>query len=140
MDLGLIVAVIGVAATIIGIFTSKYFAESLDDKKQFRQAADAILLKLTEEMRAIESGAYPFQTIKDTDFDKLLVCVSPRKRRKLQAAIKCYENTHKSTAKIKHYHDIYPSNSIYRLNSYVVINPEEVIKDLSALRDLISKN
>ncbi|MDX7987846.1 hypothetical protein FE392_10960 [Xenorhabdus sp. 12] len=135
MTLEIVIAVIGVLIPV-----ALYFANKQDqNKKERRKVSNEILVKLIKEITLIESGRYPFTKLSQRDFDKLLALVSERKMKKLKSAINSYERAHNETVKIKHYHDTHPSDRVFILNAFDVINPKETIKDLEPLRRFLKK-
>ncbi|MDE1474094.1 hypothetical protein [Xenorhabdus bovienii] len=135
MTIEVVIAVIGVLIPVV-----LYFSNRKDqDKKELRKISNEILVKLTKEITLIESGRYPFQTLNRQDFDKLLALTPERKIKKLKLAIESYKRAHDGTVKIQHYHDTHPSDYVFFLNSFDVINPEETIKDLELLRKFLKK-
>ncbi|EOE5320593.1 MULTISPECIES: hypothetical protein [Providencia] len=139
MDLGLIVSIIGVVVAIVGIVATYLFAPSAEKKKEIRTAAKIPLIKLTNEISLMEEGTYPNITIRDSDFNELLSLLTERKSTELKKLIKQYKAAHNETAKIQHYHDTKPSNSIVFLNAFDILNPKETIEQLRPLLKFLKK-
>lgn len=91
------------------------------------------------EILLMESGVYPGITIRSDEFNELISLLTERKAATLKKLVQQYESAHNNTAKIQHYHATRPSGSVFFLNAFDIINPEETIEQLKPLLRFLQK-
>ncbi|WP_025122253.1 MULTISPECIES: hypothetical protein [unclassified Serratia (in: enterobacteria)] len=139
MDMNLAVAVAGVSLTAIGLILPGWISRRSAEKKEFREAARPVLEKLLVEIDLMSDGTYPYRTITKTDMNKLLPRTPKGRKEALKNAYDLYVEAHQSTAKTKHWHDESPSGGVFFPASFIVTNPDDVIKQMEPFKKQLSR-
>lgn len=132
------VALAGVALTAIGLFLPGWFSRRSAKKEEFRAAARPLLEKLLVEIDLMSDGTYPYRTITKTDMYKLLPRTPKGRKEALKNAYDQYVEAHQSTAITKHWHDENPSDTALFPASFIITNPDEVIKQMESFKKQLS--
>lgn len=139
MDMNIAVAVASVILTAIGVFLPIWISRVSAEKKQFREAAQPVLEKLLFEIDLISDGTYPYRTITKADMYKLLPRTPKGRRMALKNAYDLYVEAHQSTAETKPWHDENPSGGVFFPASFIITNPDEVIKQMEPFKKQLSR-
>ncbi|HHQ4311120.1 hypothetical protein AAH211_01935 [Serratia fonticola] len=139
MDMNFAVAVAGVSLTAIGLFLPGWISRRSAEKKEFRDAAGPVLEKLLVEIDLISDGTYPYRTITKADMHKLLPRTPKARKEALKSAYDLYVEAHQSTAKTKNWQDESLSGGVFFPASFIVTNPDDVIKQMEPFKKQLSR-
>ncbi|WP_313683785.1 hypothetical protein [Pantoea sp.] len=123
---------IGIAILVLAIFLPTILNHLSGRRRAYRAAASPLLNKLLIEMSAIKNDSYPFQTIREDEIYSLYSFAGARKRKALSRAYDQYVEAH-SIAKTSHWHDVQPPENVCFVSSFIVNNPDEVLKKMKRL-------
>ena len=137
MDTGTWIALAGVALTAIGLVLPAILTNVSSTKTEYRKIAAPLLVKLTQEINAINQGTYPFRSIKESEIFQLYPFASRRLQKRLYEAYISYTQGHES-ARTELWHNEHPDEIVFFPMGFIIMNPGEVRYRLEPLRKVLS--